>query len=168
MKIKTKNLSLRTAEKDDKDLQNLFESYEQLKYMSERRLHKNLSEEEVIFRIELSDELVGETRIKDIKWFNRKAELSIMILPEFQNKGFAGEAIERIIDYAFHTMNLHRLEAEVIKANKPSSRLVEKFGFKLEGTLREAKYVNGNYDDILVYGLLKPEWTALQNKGCKK
>ncbi|MBU1680035.1 MAG: hypothetical protein KKD86_14490, partial [Bacteroidetes bacterium] len=76
MKIKTKNLSLRTAEKDDKDLQNLFESYEQLKYMSERRLHKNLSEEEVIFRIELSDELVGETRIKDIKWFNRKAELS--------------------------------------------------------------------------------------------
>ncbi|MFH2031148.1 MAG: GNAT family N-acetyltransferase, partial [Bacteroidota bacterium] len=127
MKIKTKNLSLRTAEKDDKDLQNLFESYEQLKYMSERRLHKNLSEEEVIFRIELSDELVGETRIKDIKWFNRKAELSIMILPEFQNKGFAGEAIERIIDYAFHTMNLHRLEAEVIKANKPSSRLVEKF-----------------------------------------
>ncbi len=55
-------------------------------------------------------------------------------------------------------MNLHRLEAEVIENNSPSIKLVEQLGFKLEGKLREAKYTEGGYIDILRYGILKNEY----------
>ena len=55
-------------------------------------------------------------------------------------------------------MNLHRLEAEVVANNKVSINLIEKLGFKKEGTLREAKYSNGTYYDIYRFGLLRKEY----------
>ena len=55
-------------------------------------------------------------------------------------------------------MNLYRLEAEVVDGNEASLKMVKKMGFKEEGRLREAKFVNGEYRDLLRYGLLMREY----------
>lgn len=61
-------------------------------------------------------------------------------------------------------MNLHRLEAEVIETNSASIKLIEKFGFKKEGVLREAKFQNGKFIDIYRYGLLRSEYKNKEMK----
>ena len=60
--------------------------------------------------------------------------------------------------YLFFTLNFHRLEAEVIAGNDRAVSLVKKAGFVEEGRLREAKFIDGIYHDILRFGLLRPEY----------
>lgn len=158
MEIKTKSLLLKTTDPNDAELNEVFQDSDILSNMSEKRLHNLDLPSELVFRIEKEAELIGEIRFQNIKWLNRKAELSLMIKPAHQNKSYGTEAVNRIIEYAFNTMNLYRIEAEVIDFNEASKKLVEKTGFTFEGRLREAKYVNGKYYDILRYGLLKKEW----------
>lgn len=52
---------------------------------------------------------------------------------------------------------MNRLTAEVYEYNEVSIKLLEKFGFKKEGRLKKAKFHNGRYYDIFIYGLLKNE-----------
>lgn len=158
MHIKTKSLLLKSTPPDDPELKQLFQELDILSNLSEKRLHELNMPEEILFRIEKENTLIGEVRFKSIKWFNRKAELSLVIKKEFQNKGYGTEVLKSIIEHAFNTMNLYRLEAEVIDFNDASKSVIEKYGFVLEGRLREAKFVNGKYFDILRYGLLKKEW----------
>jgi len=126
--------------------------------MSEVRLYPKNMPKEMAFRIEKDNELIGEIRFKIIKWFNRKAEISILIKEEFQNMGYGREALKAIIKHGFEKMNMHRLEAEVIAFNEVSIKLVEGLGFIREGVLREAKFSDGKYWDIYRYGLLREEY----------
>ncbi len=77
-----------------------------------------------------------------------------------QAKGYGEKALGAIIEFGFKRLNLYRLEAEVIDGNIPSVKLMRKFGFVEEGRLREAKYVNGIYKDLLRFGLLRKEYSA--------
>jgi RimJ/RimL family protein N-acetyltransferase len=158
MKIQSKTLTLHSTSNDDAELKSMFQDLETLSNMSEKNVRPIDIPSEITFRIEADNNLIGEIRIKNIKWYNRKAELSLMIEKSHRGKGYATEALNNIIEYVFNTMNFYRLEAEVIDINAASKRLVEKCGFIFEGRLREAKYVNGKYYDILRYGLLKKEW----------
>ena len=158
MILKTGDLSIKLTDIDDPELAELTRDSEILFNMSERRLYPKDMPGEMAFRIEREGELIGEIRFKNIKWFNRKAELSIILTKEHQSSGFGKAAMQKIMEYAFEKMNLHRLEAEVIEFNKPSIKLVESLGFIKEGTLREAKYSDGKYWDIYRYGILKPEF----------
>ena len=157
MIIKDGDLVLELARLDDKELRWMVQSADDLFSMQEVSLYPESTPTEMVFRIEHGKDLVGEIRFKSLRWFNRKAELSIIIKKEFQKQGFGKSALKLIVDYAFNKMNLHRLEAEVIETNFPSIKLVEQLGFKLEGKLREAKYTEGGYVDILRYGILRTE-----------
>ncbi len=162
MEIKSKSLTLRTTDVNDPQLEELFQDIDTLSNMSENLLRPIELPTELAFRIEKENELIGEVRFKNIKWYNRKAELSMMIAQKYRGKGYGTEALNKIIEYGFSMMNLYRLEAEVIDFNDSSKKLVENSGFVYEGRLREAKYINGKYWDILRYGLLKHEFNNLQ------
>lgn len=102
--------------------------------------------------------MIGQAAYKSIRWFNRKAELSLFLHPEYQKKQFGTKILKAMIDHAFAHLNLHRLEAEVIAYNPGGQKLIEKLGFVQEGCLREARYFEGKYYDILRYGLLRSEY----------
>ncbi len=157
MKLEGKNIKITSTEKSDKEFDSLFENEVDLYNMSETRLYPKGLPLEMVFKIESGNEVVGQIKLTRIRWFNRKAEISIAVKKNNQKKGIGTEALKIILDFAFNKMNLHRLEAEVIEFNEASIKLVEKFGFKREGQLREAKYSDGKYWDIIRYGLLKNE-----------
>lgn len=158
MLLKKGKLVLRLTNSDDSELKALFQNADDLINMSETRVYPDGMPTELIFRIEKEKTLIGEVRLKNLRWFNRKAELSIIIDKDHQRDGFGKETLQHIIEYAFNKMNLHRLEAEALEFNETSVMLLEKIGFQLEGRLREAKYHNNKYWDILRYGLLKSEF----------
>ena len=72
--------------------------------------------------------------------------------------GYATEAARAVLQWAFDTLDLNRVQAEADTRNGASARVLEKLGFLLEGTLREDCIVNGDVSDSWVYGLLRRQW----------
>ena len=75
--------------------------------------------------------------------------------------GYATEAAGGLLQWAFDTLDLNRVQAEVDTRNGASARVLEKLGFVREGTLREDCVVNGEVSDSWVYGLLRRDWRPL-------
>jgi [ribosomal protein S5]-alanine N-acetyltransferase len=78
-------------------------------------------------------------------------------------QGFATEAAGALLQWAFVTLDLNRVQAETDTRNAASGRVLEKLGFAREGTLREDCIVNGEVSDSWVYGLLRRDWKPLQS-----
>jgi RimJ/RimL family protein N-acetyltransferase len=117
----------------------------------------------VIFGIRLmpGDQLIGTCQLHSIHTVHRSAELQIRIgKAENRNKGHGTEATRRLLDVAFKDLNLNRIYLHVFSTNKFAIRMYEKMGFSLEGTLRQAAFINGRYIDILVMGMLKDDYGA--------
>ncbi|MDZ7764675.1 MAG: GNAT family protein [Melioribacteraceae bacterium] len=160
MILKSKNLDILFTENEETQQDSLFVDVDDLYNMSETRLYPKGLPLEMLFQLKREDEVVGEIKFNRIRWFNRKAEISLVIKKEYQKKGYGSEALYSVLNYAFNKMNLHRVEAEVIEYNKASIKLIRKFNFVEEGRLREAKYSDGKYWDIIRYGLLKKEFVS--------
>ncbi len=158
MVIQSDNIELKLTDNQDSQLLQLIKGSPDLVNMSEVNTYPAKMPTEMSFRIEKEGELIGVVSLSRIRWYNRKSEISVLIKKDWQGKGFGKEALSGIADFAFNRMNLHRLEAEVIEFNEASLKLIEGLGFRKEGILREAKYFNGKYWDIIRYGLLKSEW----------
>ena len=66
--------------------------------------------------------------------------------------GYATEAARAVLQWAFETLDLNRVQAETDTRNAGSARVLEKLGFVREGTLREDCVVDGDVSDSWVYG----------------
>ena len=63
-----------------------------------------------------------------------------------------------MLQWAFETLDLNRVQAETDTRNLASARVLAKLGFVREGTLREDCVVDGDVSDSWVFGLLRREW----------
>jgi RimJ/RimL family protein N-acetyltransferase len=159
MQLESKNCRLVLSIPDDPELNSLISDKEALNNLSETRLYAGPMPDQYIFRIEKGGLLIGEIRLQRIKWINRKAEVSLVISKPHRSKGFGKNVLITLMNFAFNRINLHRLEAEVFDYNSAAKKLFIDAGFKEEGCLREARYFNGKYFDIIRYGLLKSEFS---------
>lgn len=75
-----------------------------------------------------------------------------------KQKGYMSEAVAVVLSYGFNKLNLMRVEALLASYNIPSLKIVEKFGFSYEGTLREHYLVDGLLEDSIMYALLKRDY----------
>jgi RimJ/RimL family protein N-acetyltransferase len=108
------------------------------------------------------DQIIGTTTLFNLNFDNRRCELGYGLDRAEWGKGYMREALHALLDYAFNVLELHRIEADVDPRNMNSIRTVEKLGFQREGYLRERWQVNGEIQDALFFGLLRPEWEKLQ------
>ena len=88
---------------------------------------------------------------------HRKAELGYWLLPPFWKQGIATEAAEKVIEYAFNEMNIHRLKAESEDDNFGSIATLKKLGFLYEGTQRECEIKDGKFINLEIYALLNKQ-----------
>jgi len=72
--------------------------------------------------------------------------------------GFMTEAVSRVVRIAFETLNLHRVEANVMPRNRPSRAVLDRCGFDEEGASREYLRINGRWEDHLHYVILNDAW----------
>jgi len=70
------------------------------------------------------------------------------------NKGYMTEGLEKVIDYAFNVLKLHRIEANIMPHNAASLRVVEKLGFYNEGLAKKYLKINGRWEDHIHMVLL--------------
>lgn len=67
---------------------------------------------------------------------------------DWQGKGAGTSLMQAMVDLADKWLNLSRLELEVYTDNEPAIRLYKKFGFVVEGTLRQFAYREGEFADV--------------------
>lgn len=80
--------------------------------------------------------------------------------PSARGRGVGPLAVAELVDRLFAAESVERVGANCDVANLPSVRLLEKLGFRLEGTLRSALFHHGRWHDVRLYGLTRTEWAA--------
>jgi RimJ/RimL family protein N-acetyltransferase len=103
-------------------------------------------------------ELVGDCALQVDGQEPYRAELGFTLAREHQGKGFASEAVSCLLDYAFVSLDLHRIFAFADCRNKPSCRLLERVGLRQEGHFLENVWFKGEWSDEYLYAVLKDEW----------
>ena len=88
----------------------------------------------------------------------RSALIGYCLAEKAWGHGIATEAAGALVQWAFDTLDLNRIQADADTRNRASERVLEKLGFVREGTLRENCIVNGDVSDSSVYRLLRREW----------
>ncbi len=107
------------------------------------------------------DDLIGYIELDGILWNQGVAGISIGIgQAARRGQGFGHEAMELALAFAFQELNLHRVQLTVFEYNAPAIALYERLGFTREGAFREFLHRDGERYDMLLYGILRPEWEA--------
>lgn len=96
---------------------------------------------------------VGANFHKDI--YVRNCEIGYWIGRRYWGQGITTQVIKMICPYLFDNFSITKIYAEVFLENVASALVLEKCGFEKEGHLKDHAYRNGQYYDIVVYGLRK-------------
>jgi len=105
------------------------------------------------------DALIGTCALFRIERRHRRAEIGYSLRSDQWGRGFAAESVSLMLDWAFRTLRLHRIEADIDPRNDSSRRLLERLGFASEGVLRERYFVGDEVSDTQLFGLLESDWS---------
>ena len=103
-----------------------------------------------------SGRCVGEVVLNELDVDNCSCNFRILLGPEGRDRGLGTEATRLLVDYAFETTELHRVELEVYAFNPRARRAYEKAGFQLEGVRREALRLDEQWIDAVVMSRMRP------------
>ena len=170
--LEGRNVNLRVMEKDDlplftewfnnsspEFLGRYFSPFQRSRTELEKMFDSSPFEEKV-FIIEKKD----GTKIGYIVQFNMLApytkmqEIGYFLVPNERGKGYCTEATQLLVDYLFLSKNVTRIQATTHTRNAASQKVLEKAGFKKEGTLRKSNLVRGEWTDMFIFSILKEEW----------
>ncbi len=123
-------------------------------------IQKDQGDKQVRLGIFLHDgTLVGDVALQDIDWKNRSCHIGLGIAKiENRSKGYGSDAVDVILNYGFNNLGLERITANTLEQNIAAQRSLEKMGFRLEGTERQAVYFAGKRWSRLNYGILCEEY----------
>jgi aminoglycoside 6'-N-acetyltransferase len=111
------------------------------------------------FAVEADGVLVGDVGV-GLHENRMQAEIGYTLATAYQGRGYAVEAVRRVLTYLFEVRGLHRVSAECDARNERSARLLTRLGFRQEGHRVLSTWAKGEWTDDLLFGLLATEWRA--------
>lgn len=100
--------------------------------------------------------VLGFIDLFDFNPRHRRAGVGIVIMDkEDRNKGVGKESLNLLMDYAFGTLNVHQLFANINEDNKPSIHVFTSLGFTLIGVKKEWNYQGSSFKDELMFQKIK-------------
>lgn len=113
--------------------------------------------DQAYFMYEQESHSLGIVGITAIDIVNSNCSWAFYASPEAP-RGIGSRMEYLTLEYVFGVLNLHKIYCEVLAFNTPVIKLHQKFGFIVEGILRQHHQVDGKYIDIHRLGLLHAEW----------
>ena len=104
------------------------------------------------------DKVIGTLLLFNFDPGSARLELGYVLGRAHWRRGLMREALQSMCAYAFGSLGIRRLEAEVHSSNAASIRLLRSLGFVHEGTLRKRWVAKDTAYDTDMYGLLSVEW----------
>ncbi|RIW38508.1 N-acetyltransferase [Bacillus salacetis] len=102
--------------------------------------------------------VAGTAGFNSIDWSSSIAYVGYWLGSEFQGNGIMTRAVSALTDYAFHDLQLNKVEVRAAVQNKKSRSIPERLNFTNEGKIRQAEKLYGQFVDHQVYGMLADEW----------
>jgi RimJ/RimL family protein N-acetyltransferase len=130
-------------------------------WISHRSFWENIGKDpsRVVFAIRRLDDpaLIGYVNIFSINPVYRSAELGITIGDAVnRGRGFGREALALALSYCWNHLNLHRVAIAVFKSNERALRTYRASGFKREGVLKHAVFIDGAWIDLVLMATFRP------------
>ena len=88
----------------------------------------------------------------------KQLEIGYTLVPSERGKGYGTEALEIMVDYLFLSRDVMRVQAQTDQRNVASQKILEKVGFKREGTLRNNFFMRGEWTDDYIYSIIREDW----------
>lgn len=104
-------------------------------------------------------ELVGNIGLRREEAGARLADMGYELSPTHWGRGLATEAARAMVDLGFGAWGLHRIHAHCIAENEASARVLERVGLRREACLRDHHFFKDRFWDVLIYGMMREEWT---------
>lgn len=113
------------------------------------------------FIYECNEEPLGVVSLNGVNFVNKNTSWAFYASPDAP-RGTGSRMEYLALEYVFGELKLHKLCCEVLAFNKAVVRLHEKFGFRIEGVMRDQHMTDAGYVDIIKLGILKNEWAAIR------
>jgi RimJ/RimL family protein N-acetyltransferase len=114
-----------------------------------------------------ADELIGMCGLENIEFENRRAEISIILNPEYRGKGYGEQAVDLLLEQGFMYLNMENIWGECYENNPALNfwqRLIGRYNSNEDFTWLDCtKYYQGKYWDSLWFNFEKEEWTKRKN-----
>lgn len=115
------------------------------------------------FAIVLKDDPAGRmVGAAGAHWASRAhfvMELGYWIAESHWGRGFTAEAGRAVVGYVFDQFPpVRRVQARAFVGNPASARVLDKIGFRFEGTHRAAVFRRGKFEDVVMFAVLRDEW----------
>lgn len=104
--------------------------------------------------------LVGVAGLTYIDWRNKHCDVHFCIADKWAwiDDVYAPKAIKILLDYAFNTLNMNKVWAEVYEIDEKKLKFFKGLGFQVDASLREHYYYEGKYITSYILSLLKSEY----------
>jgi len=116
-------------------------------------------------RVYNMEDYCGNVSLQSIDWHNGSAELAIFLKSEHHKKGIGYLVCSMVLSYGFTRLNLHRIWTGTRSVNTGMRKLATKLGMREEGCFVDAARVNGEWVDVIEFGILADEWQRRMDDG---
>jgi len=124
-------------------------------YWSAKSVHKETAVPLFITRKE-DGQIIGAITLDNIRRGpTQSGTLGYWTGAPYTRNGYMREAISVVVDHAFETLDLSRVEAACLPDNTPSRNLLEKCSFKYEGVAQAYIQINGRWRTHVLYASLR-------------
>jgi len=150
---------------DDLEAARLNEPYRPAVWKHQEELWFNVGKDQsrVFFAIRKlgTQPLIGYAQIHGIDPVHRSAMLGLRIGDAAERgKGYGRDALEQAVSFCWNHLNLSRIGLVVFATNERAIKLYKDFGFEQEGVLRRGVFIDGQWIDVVLMGLLHPSRLA--------
>ncbi|WP_411736250.1 GNAT family N-acetyltransferase [Paenibacillus sp. M2] len=124
----------------------------------------SLAKGRIMFTIvNMDGENVGGVNLNSIDERNGTFSIGIQIDRDHRGKGYGTRAVRILLKYAFFERRLNKFNDSVLEGNEPSAAMMRKLGCVQEGVRRQVIYMDGKYQDMILFGLTKDEFMAKES-----
>ncbi len=113
------------------------------------------------YAIEENGEYVGTISLKHINQTNKNAEYAIALHKDAQGKGLGTQASRELLKIAFNDLSLNKVYLDVLSDNSSAIHLYKKLGFKEEGELKQHVFINKEFHNLKLFGILKEDYERM-------
>ena len=106
------------------------------------------------------ERIIGGIGFHLLDWQNRSTSIGYWLAETHVRQGIMTRSVRTLVQFAFDTWQLHRVEIRAGVDNARSRAIPERLGFVNEGVARHAELVGGRFIDLAVYSMLAPDWRA--------
>ena len=110
------------------------------------------------------DTAIGLFQVRELEPGFSTAEWGFALGSAFWGSGIFKASAELVLEFAFETLGVHRLEARAAVRNGRGTAALRKVGAVQEGLLRKSFLRNGEYLDQALYAIVSDDWRAARDE----